>query len=121
MNPQNPIMSHLAGDKPEVGQEHTEVRINMAKLPKPANITGIAGEKCNNCGGYGFTVGMNGKHIDCAQCEKTGVKLPTIRELQTQISELKLDLSALRKAILDAIPHAQIVDPRDVGAKEVVE
>jgi len=80
--------------------EPTRILINTDSLPEPKNIDGVLGEKCNNCGGYGYTMGIKGKSLSCEECERTGVKLPTRRELQTQISEIRKDLQMLRKAVL---------------------
>lgn len=74
--------------------------IDPTKLKEGKNVTGILGEKCNNCGGFGYTLSLKGGNLDCQVCEKTGVKLPTIRELQTEISAMKQDLHNLRQAII---------------------
>ena len=77
--------------------------IDPVMLPQAKNANGILGEKCNNCGGFGYTMSIKGNSLSCSECEQTGVKLPTRRELQNQISEMKQDLHNLRKAILDSI------------------
>lgn len=80
-----------------------KVVIDPLMIPPGKNVSGILGEKCNNCGGFAYTMSIGGKQLKCDECEQTGVKLPTRRELQTQISEMKQDLHNLRKAILDSI------------------
>lgn len=89
-------------------QKFDKVFINTAILPKGKNLTGILGEKCNNCGGYGYTVGLKGTSINCKDCEGTGVKSPTIRELQNQISDVKKDLDNLRRAIMKTLGIREI-------------
>jgi hypothetical protein len=77
--------------------------IDPAMLPAPKNTNGVLGEKCNNCGGFGYTMGLNGKTLNCGDCEETGIKLPTRRELQTQISDIKKDLFDLKKALINTL------------------
>lgn len=50
---------------------------------------GSKGAVCNNCGGYGFTNGLNGAALGCQHCEQTGIQLPSRLELQKQITELQ--------------------------------
>lgn len=82
------------------GQDFDTLRINMDKMPKPKNKEGLSGERCNNCGGYGYTVGMNGAHIYCKDCGRTGVKMPTMMDLVKRITALEEDLKKLRTAII---------------------
>lgn len=83
------------------------------------NIDGVRGEKCNNCGGFAFTMGVDGKRIPCKECEETGVKLPTIRELQTQVSDLREDLAFLRQALKETLATHGLQIKSDLG--EVTE
>lgn len=84
-------------------EEPLKLVIDPAILPAAKNTDGLLGEKCNNCGGYGYTMSIGGKSAGCQDCDQTGVKLPTRRELQNQIIEIRKDLKNLRKAILDSI------------------
>lgn len=80
-----------------------KLHINPSLISKAKNSDGHLGEKCNNCGGFGFTMGLKGTILQCKICEQTGVKLPSLRELQTQISNLKKDLHLLKKALLETL------------------
>lgn len=80
-----------------------KLHINPNLIKDAKNIDGVLGEKCNNCGGFGFTMNTKGSKLGCGQCEQTGVRLPTNRELQTQISALKKDLHLLKKALLETL------------------
>jgi hypothetical protein len=79
------------------------------------NTTGTLGAKCNNCGGYGFTMKLGGGRLDCKYCEHTGVKEPTPREIQEQISGINSDLRELKEALLKTL----VGQGRDLDAKEV--
>jgi hypothetical protein len=109
----------------KVKKDIKDVRIhmNLSDYPTPKNTNGLSGEKCNNCGGYGYTVGLNGKHIDCAECEKTGVRMPTKRDLMKRIVTLELDMNKLREAVLAVLPHMphQVTKKiQDSGVGEVI-
>ena len=93
------------------------VVIDPLLLPSAKNVNGVLGEKCNNCGGFGYTIGLKGTQLNCVDCEKTGVKLPTRRELQNQISEIRKDLHNLRKAILDSI-GIKVAKPNGIKQEE---
>lgn len=79
------------------------IAIDPTSLPAPKNTNGVLGNKCNNCGGFGYTLGLNSKQLVCVECESTGVQLPTKRELQTQISDLKKDMFELKKALISTL------------------
>lgn len=83
-------------------------------LKEGKNTDGVLGDKCNNCGGFGFTMSMKGK-LGCNQCDQTGVRLPTNRELQDQISVLKKDLSILKKALLDTLGMNGLSIKEEIG------
>lgn len=84
-----------------MGKKNFKVVIDPAMIVPPKNLDGSLGPKCNNCGGFGYTMGLKGKTIQCAYCDATGVKTPTNRELQDQVSEIKDDLKKLRKALIE--------------------
>ena len=78
------------------------------------NTQGQLGEKCNNCGGYGFTLSLNGSKLLCKDCEGLGVKMPTKIELQKQINDIKDDLTKLKQALLDTLEAGGIPVPHTV-------
>lgn len=67
------------------------------------NIDGSKGEKCNNCGGFGYTLGLRGEKLSCKECDGEGVKLLTRKELQNQVFDLKQDLKHLKQALIETI------------------
>lgn len=96
--------------------EQMRVYMDSSILEGAKNTDGVAGKKCNNCGGFGFTMGLQGNKLDCKYCDKTGVELPTIRELQDQISDLKKDLHMLRKALIETLSSRGIVIKTNIEA-----
>lgn len=52
------------------------------------NASGKLGEICNNCAGYGFTLGISGTDHGCHDCDQSGVKQPTKAELSNEIKRL---------------------------------
>lgn len=95
----------------KLAKKDRPVRVFMDSsiLDGAKNTNGVAGKKCNNCGGFGFTMGLQGNKLDCKYCDKTGVELPTIRELQDQISLLRQDLFMLRKALIETLESRGMV------------
>lgn len=88
-------------------------------LEPAKNLNGQVGPVCNNCGGYGYTmhIGNKEKNITpgakgCAECDGTGVALPSNREIQNQLSELKNEFNSLKKAILKVAEHGEIQLPK---------
>lgn len=78
------------------------VKINIGPdvFKDAKNISGKNGEKCNNCGGYGFTMGIKGEKLPCKDCDETGVKAISNRELQARVIALETNMENLRQAIL---------------------
>lgn len=82
-----------------------KIHVSPSFIKEAKNTDGISGKKCNNCSGYGFTMGITGGKIDCLKCDKTGVELPTLRELQTQISIINKDLEQLKQALIHTLEY----------------
>ena len=80
-----------------------EIHMDPSINADAKNIDGIEGYKCNNCGGYGFTMNIKGGRIPCKDCDQTGVRLPDNRELQNQVSRLSREIDGLKKALIKTL------------------
>ena len=89
--------------KPNGKPKEIKLHLTPTIMESAKNTDGILGDKCDSCGGFGFTISTQGKKLSCIFCESTGVKLPTNKELQQQISDLRKDLYILKKALLDTL------------------
>jgi hypothetical protein len=94
-----------------------EIKLRLdPNLNKDAkNLHGQMGAKCNNCGGYGFTMSIQGAKITCQDCQQTGVRELTNRELQQQIISIGTDLQGLRQALVETLESKGLMiktDPR---------
>lgn len=70
---------------------------------KPAlnkNATGLLGPICNNCAGYGFTLGISGTDNGCHYCNQTGVSQPTTSSIEDRVASLELEIRGLKNIIL---------------------
>lgn len=73
------------------------VSLPIIPSDNPRNHMGDLGERCNNCGGIGFTNSISGGSIQCRDCFKTGVKAPDVYEMQATITRLEKELKSLKK------------------------
>lgn len=64
------------------------------------NTDGHLGPKCNNCGGFGFTLGFEGRDHGCQQCGQTGVAAMSNAELQREVIALHQKIDQLSAIIL---------------------
>ena len=104
-------------DQPIIAQKKEEtIRIDTDRLPPGANLDSSKGEKCNNCGGFGYTVGLKGTKIDCQLCGKTGVKQPTLAELAARMTTLEVDNRKLKKALIATLEAVGAPMPLEVRA-----
>lgn len=83
-----------------MGKEKT-LNVDVDKLKKQGakNTRGELGPVCNNCGGYGFTLGFNGS-LGCHYCNQTGVAAMTNHELQHQVVNLGKQMVELKELII---------------------
>lgn len=75
--------------------EPFELVIDPELIAAPKNSDGALGDRCNNCGGYGYTTGIKGNSLGCFDCEGTGIKLQTRQELTTRIDKIESMLKNL--------------------------
>lgn len=76
----------------------------IADLTKPnKNADGHLGPKCNNCAGFGYTLGIAGSDHGCRDCNQTGVAAMTNAELQTEVLALHEKIDKLAKLIINEI------------------
>lgn len=59
------------------------------------NVDGHLGPKCNNCAGFGFTLGIAGTDHGCNDCNQTGVAAMTNAQLQEKVIGLETKLDEL--------------------------
>ncbi len=88
--------------------EEIKIHMNPNIVEEAKNRNGQLGQICNNCGGYGFTMNIKGGKLDCLACNKTGVKVLTLSELQAQVNLLRNDLTLLKKALLETLQTHQL-------------
>lgn len=64
------------------------------------NTDGHLGPKCNNCGGFGFTLGIAGTDHGCKYCNQTGIASLSNAELQTIVVDLAQQITELKNIII---------------------
>lgn len=64
------------------------------------NADGHLGPKCNNCAGFGYTLGISGRDHGCSNCGQTGVRAMTNQELQTEVLSLRNKIDELAAIII---------------------
>lgn len=74
--------------------------IELKETAPNKNADGHLGPVCNNCGGYGYTLGIGGTDSGCRDCGQTGVAAMTNRELQAEVLSLHKKMDSLAKIIL---------------------
>lgn len=80
-----------------------EETIQLKEYKAQKNTDGHMGPKCNNCGGFGFTLGISGSDHGCKHCDQTGVAAMTNKELQTEVLSLHDKIDSLAKIIIEEI------------------
>lgn len=85
------------------------------------NVGGTKGEVCNNCGGYGFTLGLKGVKLTCHDCGQTGVKELTMAELSALVQSLKQDLTLLKLAIVETLQSKGVELKTDIGKTKAIK
>lgn len=72
------------------------------------NLNGQVGEKCNNCGGFGFTMSIQNKKLNCKDCNGTGVANISMADILKRIVALEQDNARLRQAIIETLQQKGI-------------
>ena len=83
--------------------QEIKLHINPNLINEAKNADGSLGEKCNNCGGFGFTMSIGSGKLGCKDCEQTGVKLLSLKDLQDQMNDMKKDLKGLKEALVSTL------------------
>lgn len=93
----------------QVGQRMTDqIHIVPQNLPPAQNLDGAKGGKCNNCGGFGYTMGLKGVTLNCTFCQGTGARQVSPAELEARLSAVEQDLAMLRQAILSTVEAGEL-------------
>lgn len=87
--------------KPEIADIEIEVKPEHQVHQK--NTNGHLGPICNNCAGFGFTLGIAGRDHGCNYCNQTGVASMSNAELQAKYIEVATKLDALKSIIVKAM------------------
>lgn len=82
-----------------------EIHIKEEQMHHQKNTDGHLGPKCNNCGGFGFTLTFGGvsNSAGCKDCNQTGVATMSNAELQAALIEMKQDFADLKAIILKSL------------------
>lgn len=90
-----------------MSEQIEEVHIQEDQMHHQKNTDGHLGPKCNNCGGFGFTLTFGGpsNSAGCKDCNQTGVATMTNAELQAAVIELKQTLAEVKELIIKHSAH----------------
>lgn len=76
--------------------------VDFKQLSPNKNADGHLGPICNNCGGFGYTLGLKGERGGggCHQCNQTGVATPTNQDLENRVASLETEIRGLKNLII---------------------